>query len=203
MRRALLVLLLLSLAAGGTATLLWLRSGEASAQVLTPGVAVLLLALVTLTSGNLFIRWLRWHYLTRRLIRSLPTRTSLKLYFSLWLTELAKRQGFSPDAEARDYLSGYDGDRWGAALAKHARGDLSFEALLKGTKGRGERAEAYFYEGLQRWGAGDIAEGKRLMQEVLKTKMMGFFEYDMALAYLRWGELPRAARAPASASARR
>ena len=39
-----------------------------------------------------------------------------------------------------------------------------------------------------------------MLQQVLDTDMMGFFEYDMALAYLAWGDVPRAARPALSES---
>jgi lipoprotein NlpI len=82
------------------------------------------------------------------------------------------------------------------ALARYGRGQLQFEELIARANDRGERAEAYFYEGLKRWRLGDIEQAKKLMHKVLDTEMMGFFEYDMALAYLEWGDLPRNARPP-------
>jgi hypothetical protein len=39
------------------------------------------------------------------------------------------------------------------------------------------------------------------MKQVLQTQMMGFFEYDMAQAYLEWGAPPKTARRPITASA--
>ena len=38
-----------------------------------------------------------------------------------------------------------------------------------------------------------------LLRKVIDTGMMGFFEYDMAQAYLDWNDLPKVARAPLSA----
>ena len=85
------------------------------------------------------------------------------------------------------------------ALARWARGELSFERLVDQAHDRGEKAEAYFYEGLRKWRAGDITQAKALMHKVLDTQMMGFFEYDMAQSYLDWNDLPRAARPPLDA----
>ncbi len=119
---------------------------------------------------------------------------SLKLYFCLWLNELALRQGLPPDAEASAYLADYSDDRWGKSLAEHARGEIDFDQLLASAAGRGERAEAYFYEGLERWRSGDLEGAKKLLRKVLGTEMMGFFEYDMAQSYLEWNDLPRHAR---------
>lgn len=121
---------------------------------------------------------------------------SLKLYFSLWLNELALRQGLPADHDAVRFMSAYAGDGWGRKLAQHARGELSYGKLLDGAHDEGERAEAFFYEGLHRWRAGNETEGKKLLEQVVQTNLMGFFEYDMAQAYLAWGELPTRARSP-------
>jgi hypothetical protein len=127
----------------------------------------------------------------------------LKLYFSLWVNELALRQGLAPDHEAERFLEGYaagtgGGDGWGRKLARHARGELTYAELLDGAHDRGERAEAFFYEGLRRWRTGDRAAGKKLLAQVVETNLMGFFEYDMAQAYLAWDDLPTHARVPMS-----
>ncbi len=121
---------------------------------------------------------------------------NLKLYFSLWVRELALRQGQGSPSEADAFLAEYAGTKWGEALSSHARGTIGFEALLEAAANRGERAEAYFYEGLQRWGSGNAKGGADLMSKVVDSQMMGFFEFDMAQRYLRWGGPPRAARVP-------
>ena len=138
--------------------------------------------------------------LYRRAMEQGALSDSLKLYFTLWMNELALRQGRPNNREAERFWSGYEGDTWGSALASHARGNLSFQELLDTADGRGERAEAFFYEGLKRWRSGEAGQAKELMRQVLDTQMMGFFEYDMAQSYLEWGELPRAARPPLTAS---
>jgi tetratricopeptide (TPR) repeat protein len=128
---------------------------------------------------------------------------SLKLYFALWISELAHRQGHPPEPDAEAFLTGYRADAWGQALAKHARGQLEYAKLLDVAGDRGEKAEAHFYEGLRRWRAGDRDGSRELLRKVIDTGMMGFFEYDMALAYLGWNELPKTERPPLSVSAKR
>ncbi|MEM7158253.1 MAG: hypothetical protein AAF799_35765 [Myxococcota bacterium] len=120
----------------------------------------------------------------------------LKLYFSLWLNDLALRQGRTPDTVAAAFLHDYEGKGWGSMLARHARGEVDYPALLDGAGDAGQRAEAFFYEGLRRWRAGDPEGAKDLLQKVLDSGLMGFFEYDMAQTYLGWGELPADARSP-------
>jgi len=131
--------------------------------------------------------------------QSLPReelRASLKLYFSLWLHELALRQGLAQDPAVLEFLAGYKADNWQFKLAQHAQGKLSYDDLLRGASDSGEQAEAYFYEALRRWRSGDPGDAKLLMRKVLGTGRMAFFEYDMAQNYLEWNDLPARARAP-------
>lgn len=123
-------------------------------------------------------------------------RDSLKLYFALWLHEMALRQGHPPDAAVEAFLAGYSGEAWPRRLAEHAQGKLSFDDLLRGASDSGERAEAYFYEALRRWRLGNAVGAKELMRKVIDSRRMAFFEYDMAQNYLEWDDLPRAARPP-------
>ncbi len=132
----------------------------------------------------------------RRAMSQASLSDSLKLYFSLWMHELALRQGLTVPTEATEFLADYSGDDWGTALAAHARGSLDFKGLEAAASNRGERAEAYFYEGLRQWRTGTAKDGSAMMDKVIETQMMGFFEFDMAQRYLRWGGPPNAARLP-------
>ena len=132
----------------------------------------------------------------RRAMSQATLSDNLKLYFSLWMHELALRQGHDAPADAMDFLAGFRGSDWGRALSRHARGDLDFQGLLDAADNKGETAEAYFYEGLRRWHRGNAKGGAELMGKVVATQMMGFFEFDMAQRYLRWGAPPTTARLP-------
>lgn len=123
-------------------------------------------------------------------------RDSLKVYFALWLHEMAQRQGRPQDPAVTELLSTYKGERWPARLAAHAQGRLSYDELLSGAADPGERAEAHFYEALRRWRLGNPAGAKDLMRKVVGSRRMAFFEYDMAQSYLAWDDLPTAARRP-------
>ncbi len=122
-------------------------------------------------------------------------RDSLKLYFCLWLHELALRQGRPQDQGVLDFIAAYKGEKWPQQLAAHAQGKLSYEDLLRGAADTGEQAEAHFYEALRRWRS-DPTVGKDLMKKVVGTQRMAFFEYEMAQRYLEWNDLPASARAP-------
>ncbi|MCA9693750.1 MAG: hypothetical protein KC636_29450 [Myxococcales bacterium] len=127
-------------------------------------------------------------------------RESLKLYFSLWINELALRQGQDVDADALEFVHSFKGDSWPRKLALHAQGKVTFDQLINDADDPGEQAEAYFYEGLRRWRTGNVQGGKEMMQKVISTEMMGFFEYDMARSYLAWDDLPTHERPAASTS---
>lgn len=123
---------------------------------------------------------------------------ALLVYFSLWLVDLAQREG-SPvpvraDATLRE-LAKPDAshDPWASMLARHGLGELDFDALLAAATSPRERSEAYFYEGLRTWRAGEPEAGLALMRKVIGANMMGDFEYEMAQTYLVSGELPASA----------
>lgn len=81
MRRLLPILALVGAAAGLTVTHLWVRHGGDAVVTLTLRHVGLVAVIAVLTTANLALRWLRWHYLLRRTLLPTPTRTSLKLYF--------------------------------------------------------------------------------------------------------------------------
>jgi tetratricopeptide (TPR) repeat protein len=125
----------------------------------------------------------------------------LKLYATLWIRELGSRLGRGEVEGVESYLSAYRGDQWPGRLAAHARGELTLDELLAAANDRGERAEAYFYEGLREFGGGSIEAGLELMSNVLETEMMSFFEYEMARHYVSLRDAPRSARAPITSPA--
>ena len=76
---------------------------------------------------------------------------------------------------------------WYAELARYATGQLDYAGLLAKADTAGKRAEAYFYEAMRRLSNGKRDEAHALWSKVMETKMMSFFEYEMALRYLRTG----------------
>ena len=83
MRRMTGIPALLVAATGLAATAFWWMYGGQTAfvGVATPGLALAVAAIALLSSANLALRWFRWHFLTRRYLQSVPTRTSLAIYF--------------------------------------------------------------------------------------------------------------------------
>jgi tetratricopeptide (TPR) repeat protein len=111
----------------------------------------------------------------------------LKIYPSLWIVMAARVNGALPPPMAAEYLASRRGTRWYHDLARYASGELAFGDLEKRADTRGKRAEAYFYEGLRRYGEGDAKGGEHFMQLVVQTEMFGFYEFDMASWVLRHG----------------
>jgi tetratricopeptide (TPR) repeat protein len=121
----------------------------------------------------------------------------VKVYASLWLVDLTRRSSRVPDAGALAYLRGIAGRQvtlrppraagWYVELARYATGQLDYAALLAKADTPGKRAEAYFYEAMRRLSNGRSEEAHALWSKVTQTNMMSFFEYEMALRYLRTG----------------
>jgi hypothetical protein len=121
----------------------------------------------------------------------------VKVYASLWILDLTRRSANTPDAGATAYLRGIAGRKillrppraaaWYTELARYATGQLDYAALLAKADTAGKRAEAYFYEAMRRLSNGQSDEAHALWSKVMETKMMSFFEFEMASRYLRTG----------------
>ncbi len=82
MRSLLTAFVLTVMAIGLVVTALWLRyAGMPAFAELSAASVATLAGVAILSTVNLSIRWVRWHFLTRRFVRNVPARTSLMLYF--------------------------------------------------------------------------------------------------------------------------
>jgi tetratricopeptide (TPR) repeat protein len=111
----------------------------------------------------------------------------LKAYCSFWVIGLARRAGLAPDPLALAYLRQLSGDEWYHRLAQLVLGRTSFTALRREAKTRGRLAELLFYQADQLLAAGQLEPARALWRQVGATRMIAFFEYDMAAAHLRDG----------------
>ena len=109
----------------------------------------------------------------------------LKVYFSLWMTDLDRRTGHSEDLLAHHFLESTDGPRWHHALARWAAGRASDADLALRADTTGKRAEADFYRAMRKLADGRSDEARTLWRKVIDTGMMAFFEFDMASFFLR------------------
>jgi tetratricopeptide (TPR) repeat protein len=121
----------------------------------------------------------------------------VKVYASLWILDLTRRSANAPDAGAMAYLRAIAGRKvllrppraaiWYTELSRYATGQIDYTALLAKADTTGKRAEAYFYEAMRRLSVGQSDEAHALWSKVVETKMMSFFEFEMASRYLRTG----------------
>jgi lipoprotein NlpI len=121
----------------------------------------------------------------------------VKVYASLWIVDLTRRSANAPDAGATAYLRAIASRKvflrppraaaWYTELARYATGQLDYAALLAKADTTGKRAEAYFYEAMRLLSNGKSEEAHALWSKVMETKMMSFFEFEMASRYLRTG----------------
>jgi tetratricopeptide (TPR) repeat protein len=132
----------------------------------------------------------------------------VKVYASLWIVDLTRRSGSAPDVGAMTYLRAL-ADRkvtlrapraapWYAELARYAVGQIDYATLLGKADTTGKRAEAYFYEAMRRLSNGQRDEAHALWSKVVETRMLSFFEFEMASRYLRTGAPARPESADAN-----
>jgi tetratricopeptide (TPR) repeat protein len=121
----------------------------------------------------------------------------VKVYASLWILDLTRRSAKAPDPGALAYLRTIAVRKvvlrppraaaWYAELARYATGSIDYPALLAKADTAGKRAEAYFYEAMRLLSNGQRDQAHDLWNKVVETKMLSFFEFEMASRYLRTG----------------
>jgi tetratricopeptide (TPR) repeat protein len=104
-----------------------------------------------------------------------------KVYFTLWLQFIAARAGEPPSPEHAELLRrlGKPANWWGK-LARFGADDITYEDLLTVASSLGEETEALFYEGTRLFVEGDYERANDQFRRVLDTKMVSFYEYEMA-----------------------
>ena len=104
-----------------------------------------------------------------------------KVYFTLWIQLIAARADEPPAAEHSELLRRLGGSpNWWGKLASFGAGDLDYAGLMSVASSLGEETEALYYEGSRLFIAGDRQAARAQFQGVLDTKMVSFFEYEMA-----------------------
>jgi tetratricopeptide (TPR) repeat protein len=108
----------------------------------------------------------------------------LKVYCSLWIVDLDRRSGEAEDPLARTFLESVDGGKWYHDLARWATGRESEAELQAHADTPSKQAESSFYRAMRRLEDGRTDEAQALWRKVIETRMMAFFEFDMASYYL-------------------
>ncbi|MDH3623865.1 MAG: tetratricopeptide repeat protein [Myxococcales bacterium] len=104
-----------------------------------------------------------------------------KVYFTLWLQFIAARAEQGPSPEHTELLRrlGQPANWWGKLASFGAR-EISYGDLVTVASSLGEETEALFYEGTRLFVSGDRAKANAQFRRVLDTKMVSFYEYEMA-----------------------
>lgn len=104
-----------------------------------------------------------------------------RVYFALWVQTIAGRASAEPEHEVGLLLRDLaDGREWTNRLAAFGHQTLAYPELVEHAEGRGQRAEATFYQGTRQLAAGDVAGARQRFEEVLESGMVNFYEYTMA-----------------------
>ena len=109
-----------------------------------------------------------------------------KVYMSLWILGEGIRLGAPRDRLAMDYLGSRRGDLWYELLARAASGEISFDVLRAAATTGPRKGELAFYGAVL--GLDPLAAtpaGKRkLLEEVVRARVVLDAEYDLARLYL-------------------
>lgn len=121
------------------------------------------------------------HEVFRRAMRELSLDPEWKVYFALWVQIVARRAGEQVEDDVLSRLRELSSSAtWWGQLARFGSGDLSGQELCDAADTVGERAEAYFYFGAQTLTDGERETATNLLDQVIETGMVGFYEYQMA-----------------------
>jgi len=111
-----------------------------------------------------------------------------KVYMSLWVLAEARRRGIEPDPLAVEYLEARDGVLWHDEMARLATGRVTVADLSRRAATRARKAELASYTAVLGLGpegpARPDAEVRALLEHVVETDMVLFFEYEMARHWL-------------------
>lgn len=116
-----------------------------------------------------------------------------QVYFALWGAYAARLGRFDSDGGASDALrdlaaTATEHSAWTVRLAQRYSGLLRRDELERyAGNAIGHRAEAAFYEALFALGTGDDAAAERDLRATTATRMLRFYEYEMAWTMLARG----------------
>jgi tetratricopeptide (TPR) repeat protein len=105
---------------------------------------------------------------------------SWRVYYLLWTLGADRLDGVADDPEALAFLRAVQADGWTGTLARFYDGSIPFDEALAAARTIGQRTELYYYEGLNRLGAGDVAGATELLDRVVASRIYNYLEWEMA-----------------------
>ncbi len=122
-----------------------------------------------------------------RALGSFQIEPFFKVYMSLWILVEARRRGETPDPLAVAYLRGRKGRLWYDQLAGYALGTRALAPLERCANTRARKAALSYYRAVLGDASRDPKRAHELLEQVVATDMVLFFEYDMAKQWLEQG----------------
>ncbi|MCK9523016.1 MAG: tetratricopeptide repeat protein [Proteobacteria bacterium] len=110
--------------------------------------------------------------------------TMWKIYYALWVEGLARRQNERTFDLPNAYLQDCNGTSWQDQLARFFTGRIPYDKLRALADNLGQQVEADFYEAVLRLSSGETASARAMLQQVIASDLLGFFEYRMAAELL-------------------
>jgi tetratricopeptide (TPR) repeat protein len=138
--------------------------------------------------GQILAHWVvageqpeRAEALYRRAQRELSLEAEWRAYFGLWVQAVTLRAGQPTPADLTGKLERLGkSDAWWGHLAQLGAGKVTHAQLQALAKNAGERTEADFYEAIRLLGLRSLPEARALLSRVLASRMVGFYEFQMA-----------------------
>ncbi len=108
-----------------------------------------------------------------------------KIYYSLWIEGLSLRMGKGSFEMARNYLMHSDDDTWQGQIARYFSGKITLDELKAAASNVGQQVEADYYGALLALSEGRKKEARAMLERVVASNLLGFFEYRMARSILQ------------------
>jgi tetratricopeptide (TPR) repeat protein len=117
----------------------------------------------------------------QRAQRQLTLDPEWRTYFALWVNVIASRTRAPAPPEITRLLGRLArSETWWGRLAQFGVGSIDHAQLSGFAKSRGEHVEADFYEGARRLAKGELDQARSLFKRVVDSKMVSFFEFQIA-----------------------
>jgi len=103
-----------------------------------------------------------------------------KIYYSLWVEGLSFGKGEARYAPAWSYLEQRKGDSWQDLVARFYTDQITEKELRSHAIDTSRKVEANYYVALKLLTKGNKKDAVILLENVIKSDLMGFFEYRLA-----------------------
>ncbi len=103
-----------------------------------------------------------------------------RVFYALWTLGAFRGRGLPDDPDAAGFLAAIPATGWWLELARLYRGERTFAEVIDSAQTPGQRAEAGYYEALNRLGVGDLDGARELLARVIDSRIYNYIEWEMA-----------------------